>query len=204
MVQNSKFQIWPLDHILYIRKTCPRNVYPLKPHLYTVKLGCAGVYLFFLFLLQNIDCGYSLEPTIYVLSKNKKNIIIFPRKIFIFYNFKNLCILHGHCFRNEGPGTPRHKTGQTRTRHYNSYSCDPVFYLFIFFILFLSIIFFLFLFLLFFFPSFSKISAGYLLIMVYQLLAYSLFLIYMYFPCAHTDMPKTSETRGPLVLRMLT
>ena len=27
-----------------------------------VKLGSAGVYIFFLFLLQNIDCGYSLEP----------------------------------------------------------------------------------------------------------------------------------------------
>ena len=27
-----------------------------------MKLGYGGVYLFFLFLLQNIDCGYSLEP----------------------------------------------------------------------------------------------------------------------------------------------
>ena len=45
-----------------IRKTCPCNQYPLKPHFYIVKLGYAGVYLFFLFLLQNIDCGYSLEP----------------------------------------------------------------------------------------------------------------------------------------------
>ena len=27
-----------------------------------VKLGYAGVYLFYLFLVQNIDCGYSLEP----------------------------------------------------------------------------------------------------------------------------------------------
>ena len=28
-----------------------------------VKLGFAGVYIFFfLFLLKNIDCGYSLEP----------------------------------------------------------------------------------------------------------------------------------------------
>ena len=45
-----------------IRKTCPCNVYPLEPHFYVVKLGFAGVYLFFLFLLQNIDCGYSLEP----------------------------------------------------------------------------------------------------------------------------------------------
>ena len=32
---------------------------PLKPHFYTVKLGFAGVYLFF---FQNIDCGYMLEP----------------------------------------------------------------------------------------------------------------------------------------------
>ena len=40
-----------------IRKTCPCNVYPLEPHFYVAKLGYAGVYLFFLFLLQNIDCG---------------------------------------------------------------------------------------------------------------------------------------------------
>ena len=35
---------------------------PILPHFYIAKLGNAGVYLFFLFLLQNIDCGYSLEP----------------------------------------------------------------------------------------------------------------------------------------------
>ena len=36
---------------------------PLKPHFYIAKLGYAAwVYLFFLFLLQNIDCGYSLKP----------------------------------------------------------------------------------------------------------------------------------------------
>ena len=45
-----------------IRKTCPCNVYLFEPHFYIAKLGYAGVYLFFLFLLQNIDCGYSLEP----------------------------------------------------------------------------------------------------------------------------------------------
>ena len=55
------------------------NIYPLKPHFYIVKLGFAGVYLFFLFLLQNIDCGYSLEP---------------PR----LNDLKNLCILHGKVF----------------------------------------------------------------------------------------------------------
>ena len=45
-----------------IMKTCPCNVYPLEPHFYIAKLGYAGVYLLFLFLLQNIDFGYSLEP----------------------------------------------------------------------------------------------------------------------------------------------
>ena len=35
---------------------------PPQTHFYIAKLGYAGVYLFFLFLLQNIDCGYSLEP----------------------------------------------------------------------------------------------------------------------------------------------
>ena len=49
-------------HQFHIMKTCPCNVYPLEPHFYIVKLGYAGVYLFFLFLLQNIDYGYSLEP----------------------------------------------------------------------------------------------------------------------------------------------
>ena len=46
----------------HIRKTCPCNVYPFEPHFYIVKLGYTGVYLFFLFLLQNKDCGYSLKP----------------------------------------------------------------------------------------------------------------------------------------------
>ena len=41
----------------FIRKTCPCNVYPLEPHFYIANLGFAGVYLFVLFLLQNIDCG---------------------------------------------------------------------------------------------------------------------------------------------------
>ena len=35
---------------------------PLIPHFYIVKLGSIRVYLFFLFLFQNIDCGYLLEP----------------------------------------------------------------------------------------------------------------------------------------------
>ena len=44
-------------------KLCIYNFDLLKPHFYVVKLGFTGVYIvFFLFLLKNIDCGYSLEP----------------------------------------------------------------------------------------------------------------------------------------------
>ena len=67
-----------------IRKTYPCYEYPLKPHFYIEKLGFAGV---FLFLLQNIDCGYSLE-----------NIKIFPLKIIIFTTKNFFCILHGRVF----------------------------------------------------------------------------------------------------------
>ena len=94
-----------------IRKTCPCIVYPLEPHFYIEKLGYVGVYLFFLFLLQNIDCGYPLEPprrggsNVYpqsmFWSKNKKNIKSFPVKIFNFLQIrKNQCITWA-CFHNE-------------------------------------------------------------------------------------------------------
>ena len=55
----------------YIMLTCTCNVHPLTPHLYIVKLGFTGVYIVFLFLLLNIDCGYSLERvhTSYVLEQ---------------------------------------------------------------------------------------------------------------------------------------
>ena len=46
----------------YITKTCLYNFNPLKPHFYIVKLGFAGVHIIFLISVQNIDCGYSLEP----------------------------------------------------------------------------------------------------------------------------------------------
>ena len=72
-----------LLYLSVIMQTCPCNVYPLEPHFYIGKLGYAGVYLFFLFLLQNIDCGYSVEPPrrggsneypqSMFWSKNKKN-----------------------------------------------------------------------------------------------------------------------------------
>ena len=46
---------------LDIMITCLCNENPITPHLYIVKFGLTGVYIFFLFLLLNIDCGYLLE-----------------------------------------------------------------------------------------------------------------------------------------------
>ena len=51
-----------MKYLFLIMKTRLYNVDPLKPHFYIVKLGFTGVYIIFLFLLKNIDCGYSLEP----------------------------------------------------------------------------------------------------------------------------------------------
>ena len=45
-----------------IMKTYLYNTDPLKPHFYIVKQGFTGIHIDFLFLLKNIDCGYSLEP----------------------------------------------------------------------------------------------------------------------------------------------
>ena len=56
------FLMLQLRYLIHITKTCLYNFDPLKPHFYIVKLGFIGITLFFLFLLKNIDCGYSLEP----------------------------------------------------------------------------------------------------------------------------------------------
>ena len=48
--------------VKHITKTRLYNFDPLKPHFYIVKLGFTGYTLFFLFLLKDIDSGYSLEP----------------------------------------------------------------------------------------------------------------------------------------------
>ena len=57
LTQNFIF----IGSFAYITKTRLCNFDPFKPHFYIVKLGCTEVTLFFLFLLKNIDCGYSLE-----------------------------------------------------------------------------------------------------------------------------------------------
>ena len=118
--------------------TCPCNVYPLEPRFYIAKLGYAGVYLFFLFLLQNIDCGYSFEPpcrcgsNVYPQSMFRAKI----RKIsvknclerkFSFLEQKNFYILHGQIFRNdllnEAPTTVIRQSHNFRTANLSSFCC---------------------------------------------------------------------------------
>ena len=45
----------------HITKTCPCNKHPLHP-TFISKMGVYRVYTFFLYLFQNIDCRYLLEP----------------------------------------------------------------------------------------------------------------------------------------------
>ena len=47
------------------------------------KLGCIGVYLFFVFLFQNIDCGYLFEPH----QRGSSN--MYPKSMFWSKNKKN-------------------------------------------------------------------------------------------------------------------
>ena len=52
-----------LNYYHFITLTTPYNRHPGKPHFICGEVTLKGVYIrFFLFWLQNIDCGYSLEP----------------------------------------------------------------------------------------------------------------------------------------------
>ena len=56
------FSLVCTDIFVIITKTRLYNFDPLKPHIYIAKLGFTGVNIIFLISVQNIDCGYSLEP----------------------------------------------------------------------------------------------------------------------------------------------
>ena len=69
VIDSLRVQSHQLYNIFFVRviwfnitKTCLYSFDPLKPHFYIIKLGLQGYILFFLFLLKNIGCGYSLEP----------------------------------------------------------------------------------------------------------------------------------------------
>ena len=81
-----------------ITKTRLYNFDPLQPHFYIVKLGFAGVYIIFLISAQKHRLWVLVRtasarrfyrvPTIYVLSRNMKNIRVFHLKIFQFLEGK--------------------------------------------------------------------------------------------------------------------
>ena len=60
-MHHSKFHIGGIisqqkfSNFQYHQENMSVQCIPLEPHFYLAKLGYAGVYLF---LLQNIDCGY--------------------------------------------------------------------------------------------------------------------------------------------------
>ena len=80
---------------IVITKTCLYNVDPLKPHFYIVKLGFTGVYIILLISAQKHRLWV---PTIYVLSRNMKNIRIFYLKIFSFLEVKFSTYLNRRVF----------------------------------------------------------------------------------------------------------
>ena len=97
--------LWHSLSLLFITKTSPCNEDPPYTPLLYSKTGVYRGIHYFLILLQNIDCGYSLElphgssneyPQSMFWSKNKKNIRIFHLKIIVFTAVKYCCILHGH------------------------------------------------------------------------------------------------------------
>ena len=77
------------------------NFDPLKPHFYVVKLGFTGVYILFLIFAQKYRLWVLVRTillrqfywvsTIYVLSKNMKNIGVFYLKVFSFWRWNLLC-----------------------------------------------------------------------------------------------------------------
>ena len=94
---------------LYSSRKHVRVMYtPLNPTFVQQKWGTQWYTYFFLFLLQNIDCGYSLEPPQQAVltsthnlcfgAKIRKNIKLFLQKIFNFYNYRKNYNLHGRVF----------------------------------------------------------------------------------------------------------
>ena len=81
-----------------ITQTHLYNFYPLKPHVYIVKLGFIGVYTIFLILRKkHIDCGYSLEPPRRGGSNSSTHNLCFEQKYekcqnFLYENFPFMAV----------------------------------------------------------------------------------------------------------------
>ena len=78
-------------------QTSPCNEHPLTPHFYIVKLGCTGVYIFFLFLVTEavLTCTHNLCFE----QKQEKNQKI-SSKNYHFYSCEILQNIARTCLRN--------------------------------------------------------------------------------------------------------
>ena len=94
---NSDLQQCDFIFAEYIMLTRPCNLHHLTFHFYIVKLGFTGIYIFLIFALiyRSWVLVRTASGSIYVLSKNRKNITMFYRKIIISTAVKNRSL----CFR---------------------------------------------------------------------------------------------------------
>ena len=81
---------------IFITKTRLYNFDPLKPHFYVENIIFYVEYIIFLILLNNIDCGYSLEPPRRGVLTSTHN-LCFEQKyekyqIFLYENFHFLVV----------------------------------------------------------------------------------------------------------------
>ena len=103
---NNKKTVDPI-FLLHITRTCLYNFDALQPHFYIAKLGLKGVYIIFLISAQKHRLWvlvrtapprrFQRVPTIYVSSKNIKNIRIFSEN-FHFLMVKISVYLNRHVF----------------------------------------------------------------------------------------------------------
>ena len=100
MITTATFCGDKCKSISVIRKTCPCNKYPFKPQIYSVKMGFAGVYLFFLIFdpkhrLWVLVRTASLADAVLTCTHNlcfeqilRKKYQCFPVNIFVFTSKK--------------------------------------------------------------------------------------------------------------------
>ena len=127
--QTNYFENMCLKKQITITKTCLYNFDPFKPHFYIVKLGFTGVYIIF----QSFDRKHKLRvlvrtasprrflrvPTIYVLSRNMKNMRFFLSKNFQFLEVKFSIYLNRRVFVMQ---KQRMTSNFISSTHMNSYS----------------------------------------------------------------------------------
>ena len=89
---RERLESWPTAMYGNIMASGNNDVRAMNT-FYIVKLGFAGLYLIFLFLVQNIDCGYSLEPP----RRGGSN--VYPQSMLFFFVFFCFCFFFFFFFR---------------------------------------------------------------------------------------------------------